>query len=69
MFSGKTTHSLFRIYKHNQIAEIPTLVINHTDDVNSYSEILIYPPMMAVEIPCIKVSKLDQIYSLSITMV
>jgi len=60
MFSGKTSQ-LIRIYKHNQIAEIPTLVINHTDDIR-YSEHNL-STHDGVEIPCIKVSKLEQIYS------
>ena len=60
MFSGKTSQ-LIRIYKHNKIAEIPTLVINHTDDVR-YSEQNL-STHDGVEIPCIKISKLGQIYS------
>ena len=31
MYAGKTSR-LISIYKHNLIAEIPTVVINHADD-------------------------------------
>jgi len=60
MFSGKTSQ-LIRIYKHNQIAEIPTLVINHTDD-SRYSEHNL-STHDGTEIPCIKLKKLKDIYN------
>lgn len=60
MFSGKTSQ-LIRIYKHNKIAEIPTLVINHTDD-NRYSAYNL-STHDGSEIPCIKLKKLEEIHS------
>ena len=59
MFSGKTTQ-LIRIYKHNQIAEIPTLVINYSED-DRYSNINL-STHDRIEIPCVKLTQLNEIY-------
>ena len=60
MFSGKTSQ-LIRIYKHNMVAEIPTLVINHADDVR-YSEKNL-STHDGINIPCIKLDKLNDIHT------
>ena len=59
MFSGKTTR-LINKFNHNNIAEIPTLVINYAED-NRYSEINL-STHDRIEIPCIKLSLLSDIY-------
>jgi len=60
MFSGKTSE-LIRIYKHNKIAEIPTLVINHVSD-SRYSACNL-STHDGTEIPCVKLNKLSEIHS------
>ena len=60
MFSGKTSE-LIRIYKHNKIAEIPTLVVNHVSDIR-YSACNL-STHDGIEIPCIKLNKLEEIHS------
>ena len=60
MFSGKTSQ-LVRIYKHNKIAEIPTLVINHVADIRYSARNL--STHDGIEIPCIKLNKLEEIHS------
>ena len=60
MFSGKTTRLITK-FKLNKIAEIPTLVINYAED-NRYSQINL-STHDKVEIPCVKLSNLKEIYS------
>ena len=59
MFSGKTT-KLISQYNKNKLNNIPTMVINYSED-NRYSDTKLSSHDM-VEIPCLKLTKLSEIY-------
>jgi len=61
MFSGKTT-SIIKQWKINKLKNIKTLVVNYSED-NRYSQTNL-SSHDRVEIPCIKLSKMLEVYSL-----
>lgn len=60
MFSGKTT-AIINQWKINILRQIPTIVVNYSED-NRYSQTNL-SSHDRVEIPCIKLKKLEKIYS------
>ena len=60
MFSGKTT-SIIKQWKINKLKNIKTLVVNYSED-NRYSQTNL-SSHDRVEIPCIKLSKMLEVYS------
>jgi len=59
MFSGKTTR-LIEQFNKNALDNIPTMVINYSED-NRYSNTEL-SSHDNIEIPCIKLTRLDEIY-------
>jgi thymidine kinase len=60
MFSGKTT-AIIKQWKINKLKNIKTLVVNYSED-NRYSQTNL-SSHDRVEIPCIKLSKMLEVYS------
>ena len=64
MFSGKTSE-LISIYRHNQIAQIPTLVVNYIEDTRYDAEKL--STHDGLMIPCTRLKHLGPVFKLTRT--
>jgi thymidine kinase len=58
MWSGKSTE-VINIYKHNRIAQITTLIVNHEEDKRYHSEKL--STHDKIMIPCVRYSELAEL--------